>query len=216
RRRHTSFSRDWSSDVCSSDLTQVIRRRPMTALAGNTRRVPLAVETVFYRVIAGLVAGGVALNALGIGVVGGLTPVQRVMAIHALAVVAVKPLLLFRIPGHARCLQAAVIQRQQVLLQGRPAEGISQGKFPLLPKAVGCTHAVFTRVLRNLLLHKMRSFRVAGEEGVVEVAEHGVWCRSQHGQLMVRALPVFNLWKMALAALRFVYQVGPCCHPLSR
>src|SRR5690606_41141625 len=24
RRRHTRFSRDWSSDVCSSDLTQII------------------------------------------------------------------------------------------------------------------------------------------------------------------------------------------------
>src|SRR5690606_40880686 len=26
RRRHTRFSRDWSSDVCSSDLTEVIDR----------------------------------------------------------------------------------------------------------------------------------------------------------------------------------------------
>src|SRR5690606_39381241 len=26
RRRHTSFSRDWSSDVCSSDLSVVLRQ----------------------------------------------------------------------------------------------------------------------------------------------------------------------------------------------
>src|SRR5690606_10472091 len=31
RRRHTRFSRDWSSDVCSSDLAAVIGIRPMYA-----------------------------------------------------------------------------------------------------------------------------------------------------------------------------------------
>src|SRR5690606_40833899 len=33
RRRHTSFSRDWSSDVCSSDLDLVA-----TVVEGGTRR----------------------------------------------------------------------------------------------------------------------------------------------------------------------------------
>src|SRR5436309_15661436 len=42
RRRHTRFSRDWSSDVCSSDLGQraaahPARRRRLTALAGQVR-----------------------------------------------------------------------------------------------------------------------------------------------------------------------------------
>src|SRR5690606_24312038 len=34
RRRHTRFSRDWSSDVCSSDLflTEAVRRRPYSVL----------------------------------------------------------------------------------------------------------------------------------------------------------------------------------------
>src|SRR5690606_41179023 len=31
RRRHTSFSRDWSSDVCSSDLDGSIIETPITA-----------------------------------------------------------------------------------------------------------------------------------------------------------------------------------------
>src|SRR5690606_40382711 len=30
RRRHTRFSRDWSSDVCSSDLTWIDARRVVT------------------------------------------------------------------------------------------------------------------------------------------------------------------------------------------
>src|SRR5690606_40526927 len=36
RRRHTSFSRDWSSDVCSSDLGKTRRRHAR----GMQRRVP--------------------------------------------------------------------------------------------------------------------------------------------------------------------------------
>src|SRR5690606_40152545 len=31
RRRHTRFSRDWSSDVCSSDLMAAVRRAAATA-----------------------------------------------------------------------------------------------------------------------------------------------------------------------------------------
>src|SRR5690606_40096025 len=31
RRRHTSFSRDWSSDVCSSDLPEHLRERVLAA-----------------------------------------------------------------------------------------------------------------------------------------------------------------------------------------
>src|SRR5690606_40917661 len=33
RRRHTRFSRDWSSDVCSSDLDDIIATLTRTALA---------------------------------------------------------------------------------------------------------------------------------------------------------------------------------------
>src|SRR5207302_3647803 len=33
--RHTRFSRDWSSDVCSSDLTVVHQTESLVAAAGN-------------------------------------------------------------------------------------------------------------------------------------------------------------------------------------
>src|SRR5690606_39711492 len=39
RRRHTRFSRDWSSDVCSSDLTLLPRSGSVTARARD--RVPV-------------------------------------------------------------------------------------------------------------------------------------------------------------------------------
>src|SRR5690606_39422585 len=35
RRRHTRFSRDWSSDVCSSDLPQIVISGTNEACAGN-------------------------------------------------------------------------------------------------------------------------------------------------------------------------------------
>src|SRR5690606_40717541 len=44
RRRHTSFSRDWSSDVCSSDLER------LGNLERRRDRVPLVVEEVLGEV----------------------------------------------------------------------------------------------------------------------------------------------------------------------
>src|SRR2546422_5533439 len=35
RRRHTRCSRDWSSDVCSSDLTEVLGSLPMRAVPSS-------------------------------------------------------------------------------------------------------------------------------------------------------------------------------------
>src|SRR5690606_39697978 len=46
RRRHTRFSRDWSSDVCSSDLAAFVWITLMTAFAGAT--LDIAVDA--YRV----------------------------------------------------------------------------------------------------------------------------------------------------------------------
>src|SRR5690606_40367449 len=45
RRRHTRFSRDWSSDVCSSDLNECGRAKPgaeaAVDIAGDTRPAEL-------------------------------------------------------------------------------------------------------------------------------------------------------------------------------
>src|SRR5690606_40913997 len=39
RRRHTRFSRDWSSDVCSSDLTVAQAQRRVEAAIEDRRRI---------------------------------------------------------------------------------------------------------------------------------------------------------------------------------
>src|SRR5207302_4969963 len=40
RRRHTRFSRDWSSDVCSSDLERTVRSLGITNLDKEQRHCP--------------------------------------------------------------------------------------------------------------------------------------------------------------------------------
>src|SRR5690606_10630874 len=55
RRRHTRFSRDWSSDVCSSDLGSSLRGRPgrrrATSLTASPRRY---FRTVFLEIFSSL------------------------------------------------------------------------------------------------------------------------------------------------------------------
>src|SRR5690606_5232452 len=53
RRRHTRFSRDWSSDVCSSDLPvkKVLRNRPhhQVGIVGRSNRLMRMEEVSFIR-----------------------------------------------------------------------------------------------------------------------------------------------------------------------
>src|SRR5690606_39336771 len=44
RRRHTRFSRDWSSDVCSSDLVKGSAVNPVLREGNSDRRAPKAVK----------------------------------------------------------------------------------------------------------------------------------------------------------------------------
>src|SRR5690606_39436131 len=52
RRRHTRFSRDWSSDVCSSDLPPVVR-----AAAFSIRKRPAAIWSLADYVQTGVMTG---------------------------------------------------------------------------------------------------------------------------------------------------------------
>src|SRR5690606_39551090 len=46
RRRHTRFSRDWSSDVCSSDLVEYIRTEPGRFAHGEYKGYMAELENV--------------------------------------------------------------------------------------------------------------------------------------------------------------------------
>src|SRR2546429_5748959 len=62
RRRHTRCSRDWSSDVCSSDLFPGRHRRITTRLAERIPRLPMLHWT---QEPANLLSRGSALGSLG-------------------------------------------------------------------------------------------------------------------------------------------------------
>src|SRR5947209_12426193 len=56
RRRHTRYWRDWSSDVCSSDLLSVSGRLQLTERQKHTVK-----KSIFQRALAALAAAGLAL-----------------------------------------------------------------------------------------------------------------------------------------------------------
>src|SRR5690606_40607647 len=59
RRRHTRFSRDWSSDVCSSDLAESQQRMPIVVLwfAGTSPRRVIAAQRLNMGGEGGIRAG---------------------------------------------------------------------------------------------------------------------------------------------------------------
>src|SRR5436309_15391989 len=64
RRRHTRFSRDWSSDVCSSDLTMLTAERHAPASSPTLSRRRIALAIVGLALIgAGAAAGASAMAA---------------------------------------------------------------------------------------------------------------------------------------------------------
>src|SRR2546429_2587187 len=84
RRRHTMCSRDWSSDVCSSDLIKKLRRRPERVLP-DRGRVP--VEQPFLRAYGDLVVR--TCHRRGIHALGGMAaqiPIKRDAALNAQAI----------------------------------------------------------------------------------------------------------------------------------
>src|SRR5690606_40457662 len=62
RRRHTRFSRDWSSDVCSSDL--FVGDASTSAWALTTREGIILIDAGFQHNVEGTIVGG--LRKLGL------------------------------------------------------------------------------------------------------------------------------------------------------
>ncbi|MNF66337.1 hypothetical protein D3C84_481260 [compost metagenome] len=182
---------------------QVLRCRAVAGLAADAEAVPVAGETVLGRVVIAFETGGVALHAHEVGVLLRAAPVQRVLEVHALSRIEVEPGAFLHVPGHPEGLQSAAGGFDQVLLQGRDAEGIGHPEISCL--------AVSARGVdpeAAVLAEETSGFLVVLEAGVVEVAEHAGFARFLHGQLMVTALPVLGLLGMAAGALAFVHHPG--------
>src|SRR3989449_10623644 len=73
RRRHTRCSRDWSSDVCSSDLQEILARKPASLTHAQCASIGLAGLTALVSIedTLKLKAGETILIHGGAGGVGG-------------------------------------------------------------------------------------------------------------------------------------------------
>ena len=178
---------------------QMAGRRTVAGLATDTEAVPLAVEAVTCSIKITFVAGGVTFNAHKVGVLARFAPVQRVLEVHPLARIQMKPALFFSVPGHAQGLQPAVTDLEQILLQWRNAEGVGDLEV--------CELAIRPRCVDPELVTLAKEPAVlafALECGIVEVGQYGLRFGGLHGQLMMRALPVFDLGIVTTLALLLV------------
>src|SRR5207249_7522865 len=58
RRRHTISKRDWSSDVCSSDLIKIVHEELVTTLGGETGKLAMSSKPPTVVMLAGLQGSG--------------------------------------------------------------------------------------------------------------------------------------------------------------
>jgi hypothetical protein len=104
----------------------------VAGLTADPEAVPLAVERVAGRIEIALEASGVAFDAHEVGVLAGLAPVQRILEIHALTGIEVKPAVFLGIPRHTERLQTTFADVDQVLLQRCNAEGVGDFEVSVL------------------------------------------------------------------------------------
>ncbi|MNF84825.1 hypothetical protein D3C84_672050 [compost metagenome] len=128
---------------------------------------------------------------------------QRVLEVHTLARVEVKPAVFLGIPSHAQRLQATFADLDQVLLQWRDAEGVDHLEVSVAavgPGGVDPETVVLAKEPRGLFFTL--------ERAVVEVGQNGPGIGHLHRQLVVGALPVLDLFTVTTLALLFVDQGG--------
>jgi hypothetical protein len=135
----------------------------------------LAGKAVVDRVEVAFETGGVAFDAHEIGVLRGLGPVQRIFEVDALAWIQMKPVIFLCIPCHTQGLQASARNFDQVLLQGRDAEGISHFEISWLAIV---TWSVDPKGLA--FAEEAGDICFVLERLVIEVGEHCVFISSLH------------------------------------
>ena len=174
--------------------------RPVTGFAADADFFVAGVEGAGVRVVVLAHIGAVTFGAAAVPVLVGPGPVQRVFVVDDLVRIQVKPALTAprrgaRVPGDRQRLQSAPVEGQQVLLQRVHAEDIGHFEFRRLAILAVGAHQVVVAPAK-----KTRRHAVAGERGVVEIAEHGVGPGGLHCQLVMGAEPGFVFGAVAIAA----------------
>ena len=168
-------------------------------LAAHVWLFPVGVEAVGLRVVALLVAGGVAGDAHRVASLVAAGPVHHVAGRCLLVRIEVEPALLLCVPGNRQRLQAAAGDRDQVLLQGVDAERVGDlevGQFAVRPVGVDEVLAVAAEEARGRAL--------VLERGAAEVAAHRLGGGRGHRHEVVRLPPQPGRILVAADAARVV------------
>ena len=97
-------------------------------------------------------------------------------------------LFLPRIPGYGQCLQAAVREFHQVLLQWVYPEGVADFKVPGFPvRSFGVNKKPF------VLFKETAGEACVSEGAVVKITQHRIHSGQLHGQVMVGITPAVKL-----------------------
>jgi hypothetical protein len=174
----------------------------MAGLAGDVNLRVAGVVGVARDVIALLEIRGVAVRALVIPGLVRCRPVQGMSVVQGLAGIEMEPDLATlvlgpRIPGQAQALEPAARKFDQILLEGRPAEGVADGK-------------VLEFAIRTLGMYEEAAIPaeeagghpLGGELGVFEITEYRLGGSHCHGPVVIRATPEGQLLRVALATDR--------------
>jgi len=111
----------------------VLRAGAVARLAGDVDLGPGRMEAAVIGVVVLLQVGGVALGAHTVPVLGAAGPVQPVVRRDVLGRVEVEPTFPFGVPGDGQALVPSSWERNQVLLEGLPPEGVGDGVLVGLP-----------------------------------------------------------------------------------
>ena len=122
---------------------------------------------------------------------------QRIVRPHAVVRVEREPTLVNGVPRDGEALQSSAGHRDQVLLQRFDAEGV--GHLELASLAV---RPFGLDQEEPVAAEEARRHAFVLEDGVAEVAQHGLVGRRLHRQIVMRAAPSLELTRVALSAAR--------------
>jgi hypothetical protein len=121
------------------------------------------------------------------------------------------PALFSRIPGNGQALQPTAGKGDQVLLQGKPAEGVGDFEITHFAPGTGGTNEKFAVPAK-----KPGGNAQVLEDGIAEITQHGLVGGHIHGAFMVRPLPLVVFLLVAVAAGLAAYEGGRGIHRRTR
>jgi hypothetical protein len=188
----------------------MVRARTVAGFATHTDLRPGRPVGLVVRVIVLAQVRGVTFGTHGVPVLAVVGPIEPVVGSQRAVRVEMVPALLPRIPGNRQALQPPAGKRNQVLLQGKPAEGMGDFEFShLASRPRGGHHEP------AFLLIKPGGHTEVMKLGIGEISQNRFIRCHGHGQLVMGALPlVVRVW-VAVSAGAAAHECGCRCDGLA-